>query len=245
MANRPGSPHTKARGVPMALRMLRVLTGVLLGGSGALLFAASWQRWAGVCTGDSGRSAEACVLREDHLYDFLPPLEPWEPTGSAAELAGLSLLVLALVLPLLPWALTARRPGRYSAVTLITCELALVAVGLATLRSGLSGDVVAPPLGNWTVAVWLIVPPILVGRWAVDAHGWARAAAVVLALSMPIVAYFSYAIGSYDSRPWWEAISGAIMVAAALCLLVAAAWRRIPLVESPRTRLQQAGAPPQ
>jgi hypothetical protein len=42
---------------------------------------------------------------------------------------------------------------------------------------------------------------------------------------MPIVAYFSYAMGSYDSRPWWEAISGAIMAAAALCLLVAAGVR--------------------
>ena len=65
------------------------------------------------------------------------------------------------------------------------------------------------------------------------AHGgWARAAAVVLVLSMPIVAYFSYAIGSYDSRPWWEAISGAIMVVAlALCLLMAAASRRAPMRE--------------
>ena len=147
----------------MAPRMLRVLTGGLLGGSGALMFAASWERWASECTGPTG-SAGACEVREDHLYDFLPPMEPWEPTGSAAELAGLSLLVLATALPLLPWALTARRPGPYSAVALIASELALVAVGLATLRSGLSGEVVSPPLGNWSVAVWLIVPPILVGR---------------------------------------------------------------------------------
>ena len=209
----------------MALRMLRLLTGVFLGGSGAFMIAASWQRWAGVCTGDSGASEVACELRQDHLYDFLPPLEPWEPTGSAAELAGLSLLVLALALPLLPWALTAGRPGRYSVVALIASEFALVAVGLATLRSGLSGEVVAPPLGNWSVAVWLIVPPILVGRWAMDAYGWALAAGGVLALSMPIVAYFSYAIGSYDTRPWWEAISGAITAVAALCLFMAAVSR--------------------
>ncbi len=64
-------------------------------------------------------------------------------------------------------------------------------------------------------------------------------------MSMPIVAYFSYAIGSYDSRPWWEAISGAIMAAAALCLLVAAAWRRVPSVEATWTRLERAAAPPQ
>jgi hypothetical protein len=220
----------------MALRLLRILTGLLLAGSGALLIAASWQRWGGVCTGDSGRSAETCVLREDHLYDFLPPLEPWEPTGSAAELAGASLLVLALVLPLLPWALTTRRPGRYSAVALVASELALVAVGLATLRSGLSGEVVAAPLGSWSVVVWFIVPPVLVSRWAVSAHGWARAAAVVLALSMPIVASFTYAIGSYDTRPWWEAISGSVMAAAALCLWVAAAWGRGHVTAGPAAR---------
>jgi hypothetical protein len=223
--------------------MLRVFTGVLLGGSGALMFAASWQRWAGVCTGDGGTSAAECERREDHLYDFLPPAEHWEPIGRAAELAGLSLLVLSLALPLLPWALTERRPGRYSAVALIASELALVAVGLATLRSGLSGEVVMPPLGSWTLAVWLIVPPILLGRWAVKADGWACAAAVVLALSMPIVAYFSYAIGSYDSRPWWEAVSGVIMAAAALCLFADAALRRVSVVEGRRRWLESAGAP--
>ena len=42
---------------------------------------------------------------------------------------------------------------------------------------------------------------------------------------MPIVAYFSYAIGSYDTRPWWEAISGAITAVAALCLFMAAVSR--------------------
>jgi hypothetical protein len=207
---------------------LRVWTGLGLGGSGALLCAASWQRWAGSCVGDSG-SAAACDLREDHLYDFLPPMEPWEPAGSAAELGGLSLLVFAVVLPLLPWALTGRRPGRYSAVALVASELALVAVGVATLRSGLSGEVVAPALDGWSVAVWLVVPPVLVGRWAVAALGWARVASVVLILAMPLVAFFSYAIGSYDSRPWWEAISGAIMAVSALCLVVAAAWPRQPV----------------
>ena len=179
----------------MALRMLRVLTGVLLAARVHFMFAASWSDGPR-CARATAASAEACEVREDHLYDFCLPWNPGSQRAAPPSWPGLSLLVLAVALALLPWALTARRPGRYSAVALIASELALVAVALATLRSGLSGEVVAPPLGNWTVAVWLFVPPILVSRWALDAYGWALAAAVVLVFSMPIVAAFSYAIGS-------------------------------------------------
>jgi hypothetical protein len=202
---------------------VRIWTGLGLGLSGALVFAASWQRWAGVCAHET---ATACVRRQDHLYDFLPPMEPWKPVGHAAELGGLSLLVFAAMLPLLPYALTDRRPGRYAAVALVVAVLATGAVGAATLSSGRSGEVVAVPLETWTVAVWAIVPSILVGRWAVTARGWELAAGVVLIASLPIVAVF-YSIGDYDGRPWQEATSGVFMAVAGLCLIVAAVWRRI------------------
>lgn len=202
----------------MHLRLLRLVVAVVLGASGALMWAASWQRWAGSCAG-----AEACGLRQDHLYDFLPPAAPWAPAGSAALLGGLSLLVLALAFPLLPWALTGRRPGPVSVVVLVASELALVAVGVATLRSGLAGAVVAPVLGGLSTAVWMIGPPVLCVRFAVAAGGWARAAAILLVLAAPLVAALTYAIGEYDTRPWWEAVSGAFTIAAALCLVVAAA----------------------
>lgn len=213
------SPQAGTEGVPVALRMLRVFTGLGLGASGALMFAASWQRWARPCLDES---PAACEQREDHLYDFLPPSDPWEPVGHAAELGGLSLLVLALVLVLLPWAVTGSRPGRYSAVALVASVLATGAVGLATLRSGLSAEVASVPLGGWCLAVWALVPTILVGRWAVAARGWvAGVACVVLIMSMPVVAVF-YSIGSYDSRAWMEAISGGFTAVAGLCLIVAA-----------------------
>ena len=35
-----------------------------------------------------------------------------------------------------------------------------------------------------------------------------------------MVAAFSYAIGPYDARPWWEGISGAFTVVGSACLLV-------------------------
>lgn len=202
----------------MPLRMLRVWVAAVLGASGALMIAASRQRWA--CSG-----VEACERRQDHLFDFLPPAEPWEQAGSAALLGGVSLLVLAIALPLLPWALTGRRPGLVSAIGLLASEPALVAVAVATLRSGLSGAVVAPTLGAWSVAIWMVGPPVLLARFAVGARGWARASAVLLILATPLVAAVTYAIGEYDARPWWEATSGSITVAAALCLLVAAAWQ--------------------
>ena len=209
----------------MRLRMLRVGVGLLLGASGALMYAASWQRWAGPCS--DGWTAEACLLRQDHLFDFLLPTEPWEPAGGAAGLAGLSLLVFALALPVLPWALTGRRPGPFSAIALVLSEIALVAVGVATLRSGLSGEVVDAALGVWSVTVWFIGPPILLVRFAVSSRGWTRAASVLLALGTPLVGTL-YAIGDFDTRPWWEAVSGTFTALAGLCLLVAAAWRPRP-----------------
>lgn len=202
----------------MRRRVLRLVAALALVASGVLLFAASWQRW-GSCSG-----AEACAARQDHLVDFLPPTEPWVPVGSAAQLAGLSLLAFALALPLLPWALDPRRPGPVTAVVLVASELAVVAVGVAVLRSGLSGAVVAPVLGGWTLGAWVFGPPVLFVRFAVSARGWARATPVLLFLASPLVASLTYAIGDYDTRPWWEAVSGSFTAAAGLCLLVAAAW---------------------
>jgi len=196
----------------------RTWTGAGLVLAGALMFAASWQRWAGVC---ADQSSPACVRRQDHLYDFAPALAPWEQVGHAAELGGLSLLVFALILPLLPFALTGREPGRYAAVALAASVLATGAVGVTSLWSGLSGELVAVPLGSWTVSVWWLLPTILVARWAVGAPGWVLAAALALIVALPVVAVF-YSIGDYDSRPWQEAYSGVFMALAGLCLIVAA-----------------------
>jgi peptidoglycan/LPS O-acetylase OafA/YrhL len=208
----------------MALRVLRVGVGSLLGLSGALMYAASWERWAGACPWGEPESGP-CEVRQDHLYDFLAPSDPWQPVGDAAQLAGWSLLVLALSFALLPWALTGRRPGRFSAVALVGAVVALVAVGVATLRSGITGAAVQPFLSDWALYLWVLLPPALLVRWAFAARGWAVAAANVLFLSTPLVAAFSYAVGSYDARPWWEAVSGAFIATAGGCLWADAAFR--------------------
>ncbi|WP_146146190.1 hypothetical protein [Geodermatophilus tzadiensis] len=162
----------------------------------------------------------------DHLYDFLPPQEPWLPAGAAAQLAGASLLVLAIALLPLPWALTGRRPGLPSVAALLATVLSVTDVGLAALRSGLEGTVVSPVGSNVTIWCWLLLPPLLFAGVAVFARGWASgAAAVLLILASPLVAFFSYAIGPWDAQPWWEAISG-LLTGAAGAFVLAEAIRR-------------------
>ncbi|MPQ97437.1 hypothetical protein GB931_05745 [Modestobacter sp. I12A-02628] len=202
--------------------------------SGGLLFAASWQRWAGACPWAGDHETPACATRMDHLYDFLPPTEPWAPAGEAAQLAGASLLVLAVAVLLLPWALTGRKPGPVVTGLLLATAAITVDVGLATLRSGLDGAVVGPlvpGVGSW---LWLLAPPVLFGHLAVSAGGRAtRAAAVLLLLATPLVAFSTYAIGPWDARPWWEAVSGLLTCAAGASVLVAVARRPAPRPVAP------------
>ncbi len=209
----------------MALRTMRVGTGLMLVASGALMYAASWQRWAGAC-GWGQAEGDACLSRQDHRFDFVAPTVPWEPVGSAAQLAGASLLVLAIAFALLPWALIGRRPGRIATVVLAGAVLVQVAVGAATLASGLSGSVVRPVTAALAVYLWLLWPPALLARFAVSSRGWTLATCIALALGTPLVAAVSYAVGPYDAQPWWEAISGGFTATAGLCLLGAAVFGR-------------------
>lgn len=206
------------------LRAIRAAVGVLLGVSGALMCAASWQRWAGACAWGQSEGG-LCDTRQDDRYDFLPPRAPWEPVGVAAELGGASLLVLAVAFVLLPWALAGRRPGVVSAVASTAVVASLGVMGVAILRSGLAGSVVQPFGGEVAGLVWALVTPVLLVRFAMAARGWTLAGAVSLVLSTPLVAVL-YAIGPYDARPWWEAVSGAFTAIAGVCFLGAATCAR-------------------
>ena len=210
----------------MVLRIVRVGAATTLMASGALLYAASWQRWAGACPWGVDQETRACETRMDHLYDFLPPLEPWMPAGAAAQLAGASLLVLAVALLLLPWALTGRKPGLASTLAALATVLIVGGVGLAALRSGLHGAVVTPVAPDVTIRLWVLVPPLLFGYLGLRSRGWPSvAAAMLLILASPLVAAFTYAIGPWDAQPWWEAISGLLTCGAGACVLVEAIRR--------------------
>ena len=200
---------------------------MLLGVSGALMYAASWQRWAGACPWGEVES-RLCVIRQDHLYDFIAPSAPWEPVGDAAQLAGWSLLVLALAFVLLPWALSGHRPGLFSAAALVAAVVAMGVVGVNTLRSGLADSVVHPLSHQLVLYAFLFLPLGLLVRFAVEVRGWPLAVVIWLILASPFVAVLSYAVGSYDARPWWEAISGLLTATAGLSLLGAAAFSNRP-----------------
>ena len=207
------------------LRIARVWVATMVMASGGLLYAASWQRWAGACPWSGDQATEACGTRMDHRYGFLPPWEPWTPVGMAAELAGASLLLLALALFAWPPAWAEPKPGPVGTVALLAAVLIVADVGLATLRSGLAGAVVSPVAPDAVIWLWLFVPPLLfVYLWAVSG-GWASGAAALLILASPLVASGSYAIGPWDAAPWWEAISGLLTCAAGLCVLVEAISR--------------------
>lgn len=204
------------------MRFLRVAVGLLLGACGALLYAASWQRWAGACSFNQ-TGGRRCDARQNDYANVYPVFDPWEPVGNAAQLAGYSMLVLAVAFVLLPWALTGRRPGPITGVLLCVVVLVQAAVGVSNLRSGFAGSSVDPLFGETTIWVWFYVPFGVLVRFAFGARGWTLAAAIGLILANPLVSLFSYYNGSFDARPWYEAISGTFTMAAGLCLFAAAA----------------------
>ena len=205
----------------MLVRWNRGVVALALLAAGGLLHAASWQRWAGACPFPTGPETNACNVRQDHLYDFLTVVDPWQPVGSAAQLAGVALLLVAFALLIGPWALLVR-PGRYATGAMFASALTYAGVGTATLRSGLSGEVVEPFMGTAAFTLWFLVPTPLLVWAAIRARGWAMAAAVFLVLASPLVMGFTYAIGPFDANPWYEAYSGDLTALAGLCLLAAA-----------------------
>lgn len=214
----------------MAVRVLRIAVGVLLGASGVLMYAASWQRWSGVCAWNQS-GGPRCSGRQDDMYEFLPVGAPWEPIvpiSNASQLAGWSLLVLALAFVFLPWALIGRRPGPFIAAVQLGVVLIQVEVGVATLRSGLTATIVEPIFGDTVIGLWVYVPFVVLVAFAFfGARSWTLLASVIcLILATPIVALFSYYHGPFDARPWYEAITAILTVAAGVFLLIASFFSR-------------------
>lgn len=226
----------------MTLRFVRVVVALLLGGSGALLYAASWQRWAGACS-FSQTGGRLCNGRQSDYANIYPVLDPWEPVGDAAQLAGYSMLVLAAAFVLLPWALSGRRPGPVTAILLFVAVLAQVAVGVSNLRSGFAGSSVEPLLGETTIWAWFYAPFAVLVRFAFSSRGWTFAAAVGLVLANPLVSMFSYYNGSFDARPWYEAISATFTMTASLCLFMTAALAGRAQASASTTTVTLEGVP--
>ncbi|MDR7255233.1 hypothetical protein J2X46_004235 [Nocardioides sp. BE266] len=212
----------------MGVALARLWAAAALVTSGALMYAASWQRWAHDCPWGHDPDSLACNRAQDHLYDFVLPTDPWVPIGTAAQLAGVSLVVGALALPGLAVAMRpGRRPGPVTVLAVVVAVLAAVDVGVATWRSGHEGVVVPPVTDDLALSLWLLAPfglllwlgiSVWIGEQARVRAGLAMA---LLLLGSPLIAFFSYAIGPFDAAPWWEATMGVFTAAGGLCVLLA------------------------
>jgi hypothetical protein len=220
----------------MVSRAVQALTSVSLAGAAGLTFAAAWQRWWPACPrGDFDNAV--CTRLQSHEYDYLVPSPPWTPLGHAAELAGASLLALAVAALLLPAVLeppvrrARRRVGwRVGAALLAVVPGAgLALLGLVTIRSGSSGHAVTIPVAvDLAIVVWALVWPFALMVFALAATAthlgpsWrAPLVAALIGLSTPAPTallfgpmFASYT--SYDTAPWTEAASAPFLLAAAI-----------------------------
>lgn len=216
--------------------------------SGLLMVAAAYERWWPTCK-PGAYDADACLALQDHRYDFSFVAEPWEPVGDAAQLAGLSWLLLAVGLLVVPSVLS-RRPRPLTWIIGFVLALGYVELGLEALLSGLRGEVVALSGPNDTPYGWLLVAgPFLAVCWwfcavAVDwrpGNGWKLGTAFVLVLASPLPALVVVGpavVGytSYDTAPWVEAVGGWTLVIAAVLVWPAARCPDQPRSATPETR---------
>ena len=203
--------------------LVRAAVAASIALAGALSVAAAAQRWWPACKrGDF--DAVGCLRVQDHLYDYVAPTAPWAPVGSAAQLAGVAMVLLAVGVTSLPWLWLPRRPLVCLAVAVPA--LAVLLIGGLTWNAGISHETVAagvvPP-----ILVWSFGLPLALGMAAAtscDAHTsqrttrWRVVVAVLIAMSTPLaeVMFAPMLLGymSHDSTPWAGAVTGVLLVAA-------------------------------
>lgn len=204
----------------------------MLAAAGALMVAASAQRWWPACRLGSFDSG-ACPGLQDDAYDFVLPLDPSVAVGAATQLQGVALLFLAGAALLLPAALTGRPVAWALRLAAVSVSIGIAVIGVVTWHAGRTGEVVALPGTTLAGALWVLGLPCLalaaaaaaeparrsrdVARWAVAGSLVAGSPVVTTLFLAPMLLGYS----SYDTTPWTEAVSGAFLVAAALCLLPA------------------------
>lgn len=225
-------------------RSARALTSAALAGSGVLAYLAAWQRWSRVCP-RGGFDGPACVKRQDHLYDYQWPASPWHPIGQAAELYGLSVLLLAVAAFALPFLLAPafRRLAQW--LLAVVPAAVLAGIGMLALASGIAGRPVTVPAFYLTaiIVVGVLWPTALIVATAIAAGGripagWPEASeerpsaarsvstvvtALLIAATTVLPTYFlvgPIAAGyvSHDTAPWTEAPAGALLVLAAIVM---------------------------
>ncbi|MBB5640633.1 hypothetical protein [Cryobacterium roopkundense] len=196
-------------------------------GSAVLQLLASLQRWVGL----SGSGTLSDVSIEDHRFDYFYPADPWENVGTAAQLFGAGLLLLALGILVMTRA-AAPRDGHLERMLAL---LVASSFGIHGAHALVSGAIGAPtPLQYLPVQMLLsligFVGLVAVGARLLRVSRAASVACVLLvAVTLPgyIVATFQIApviagYQSYDTTPWTETILAASTAAAGVALAIAA-----------------------
>jgi hypothetical protein len=204
------------------------LGAVLLVAAGAAWLWAAVQRWWPECGGQS-LGSPGFNERQDHLYDYLTPTEPWVPIGSAASSAGAGCLLMAGGLLLVLPALATEWSRTVAVLALATQALVVVPVGLSTLIAGLAETVHVPLLLPAAVAWAFLLPMVFLGLGLVLVYqgaGWRdwRGPALLMGslwLASPLVEYvlLMFVHDSHDTPPWSGALAGVALVVAGV-----AAW---------------------
>ncbi|MER7607523.1 hypothetical protein [Nocardioides sp. NPDC127503] len=205
---------------------------------------AAWQRWSGVCP-RGGFDEPACLKRQDHLYDYQWPASPWDSIGHAAELYGLSVLLLAVAAFALPFLLMPAFHRLILWPLAVIPAAVLAGTGVLVLASGIAGRPVTVPHFDLTalIVVGVLWPTALTIAAAIAAGGyipteWPEASedrpsiarsvsmvvtALLIAATTVLPTYFlvgPIAAGhvSHDTAPWSEAPAGALLVLAAIVM---------------------------
>lgn len=207
-------------------RPLAAAGGVAFLGAGALTVAPAWIRWHDTC--GPGLDTEACVIVQDHRFDYLLPSEPWEPIGATPLLIGLAHVLLAVGLTLL---FAVDRSPAWARLLQAVLVGSVLGVAIVTLASAALGH----PIGCEWVGIPLLLSPLIVATLLVEQlaqdvadwvmPGWAWCGwAIVVVLANPLLQFVLTTIllggyESYDTPPWDGLLSGAGFVVAGLIVL--------------------------
>jgi MFS family permease len=228
-----------------------VLAGSAIALSALLQTAAAAQRWA-LEVRDPGPQRTI----EDHLFDYVIPVEPWVSIGSAALLFGVGYLLIAVGIVCLGLGCRAVRGAGSAPVIAAVVSGAPVAVfGLHAAVSGMTGAPSALALlmpvgftflGGVQIAGLVVMATMAASR----SRGWAVGLIVLTATSVfgyvlagfhiaPLLAGYQ----SYDTTPWTEGVVAAFTLVAATAILIGSLrTRRDATVSSDRATPSAEGA---
>ncbi len=194
--------------------------------SAVLQAAASAQRWV-VAAADWERT-DASI--EDGRFDYLYPSDPWEPIGSAAELAGIAHLAFALAVVTLVVAVLPPSASRVVVLLMVAVPSALL--GVHALACGLMGS--PQPALAWLAGpallavlvvqtvglVWLaILSAARNPAWSIAAGLMIGATPLGYVVAMAFIAPLIVGYTSYDTTPFTESVVAVWPAAAAVALL--------------------------